>query len=49
MIMGESSTALHQSEYALTDAMTPSPSGVQEIIDFGILGWELSRYAGVWV
>ena len=48
---GESSTALHQSEYALIDAMMPilSPSGVQEIIDFGILGWELSRYAGVWV
>ena len=48
---GESSTALHQSEYALVDAMMPilSPSGVQELLDYGILGWELSRYAGVWV
>ncbi len=48
---GESSTALHQSEYALMDSMIPilSPSGIQELLDFGILGWELSRYAGVWV
>ena len=48
---GESSTALHQSEYALVDAMIPilSPSGVQELLDYGVLGWELSRFAGVWV
>ena len=48
---GESSTTLHQSEYALVDAMMPilSPSGVQEILDFSNLGWALSRYAGVWV
>ena len=25
-----------------------SPSGVQEIIDYSIYGWSLSRYAGVW-
>ena len=48
---GESSTALHQSEYALIDSMIPifSPAGVQELLDFGVLGWELSRFAGVWV
>ncbi len=48
---GESSTTLHQSEYALIDAMMPilSPAGVQEILDFSAIGWALSRYAGVWV
>ena len=48
---GESSTVLFQSEYAFKDAMIPilSPSGVQELIDYSILGWGLSRYAGVWV
>ena len=47
---GESSTTLHQSDYGLIDSMIPifSPSGVQEIIDYSIYGWSLSRYAGVW-
>ncbi len=46
----ESSTVAHASDVALSDAMIPvlSPSGVQEIIDFGLLGFALSRYAGVW-
>ncbi|MXN65286.1 indolepyruvate ferredoxin oxidoreductase family protein [Stappia sp. GBMRC 2046] len=46
----ESSTTAHQSEFALVDAMMPilNPAGVQEILDFGLLGWALSRYAGVW-
>ena len=46
----ESSTTCHQSEYALMDAMIPvlSPANVQEIIEFGLHGWTLSRYAGVW-
>ncbi|MBO9464923.1 indolepyruvate ferredoxin oxidoreductase family protein [Tropicibacter sp. R15_0] len=48
---GESSTVLHQSEWALVDAYMPvvSPAGVQELIDYGIYGIALSRYAGVWV
>lgn len=48
---GESSTVLHQSEFAMVDALMPvlSPAGVQELLDYGILGWELSRYTGCWV
>ncbi|EAQ01489.1 indolepyruvate ferredoxin oxidoreductase [Pseudooceanicola batsensis HTCC2597] len=48
---GESSTVLHQSEWALVDAYMPivSPAGVQEILDLGIYGYALSRYSGCWV
>jgi indolepyruvate ferredoxin oxidoreductase len=48
---GESSTVLHQSDWAMVDAYMPvlSPAGVQEILDFGHYGYALSRYAGVWV
>jgi indolepyruvate ferredoxin oxidoreductase len=48
---GESSTVVHASDVALMDAMIPvlSPAGVQEIIDFGLLGLAISRHAGVWV
>lgn len=48
---GESSTVLHQSEFALVDAYMPivSPAGVQEVMDYGLYGWALSRFAGVWV
>jgi indolepyruvate ferredoxin oxidoreductase len=48
---GESSTVCHQSDWALVDAHMPvvSPAGVQEILDFGLYGYALSRFAGVWV
>ena len=47
---GESSTTVHQSDWAMLDAYMPvlSPAGVQEILDFGHYGWALSRFAGVW-
>ena len=47
----ESSTTAHQSEYAFADAMIPilNPAGVQEILDYGVIGFALSRYAGTWV
>ncbi|MBK4217204.1 indolepyruvate ferredoxin oxidoreductase family protein [Paracoccus caeni] len=47
---GESSSVLHQSDWAMIDAYIPvlSPAGVQEILDFGLYGFALSRFAGVW-
>ncbi len=48
---GESSTVLHQSEWAMIDAYMPvvSPAGVQEILDYGLYGLALSRFSGLWV
>jgi len=47
----ESSTTAHQSDYHFVDVMMPilSPAGVQEILDYGLYGFALSRFAGVWV
>ena len=47
----ESSTTCHQSDLAMMDAMIPvlSPAGVQDVLDFAILGWALSRFSGLWV
>ena len=47
----DSSTTAHQSEFALVDAMMPilNPSSVQDILEFGLMGWQLSRYSGCWV
>ena len=48
---GESSTVCHQSDWALIDAHIPvlNPAGVQEILDYGLYGLAMSRFAGVWV
>ena len=47
----KSSTIAHQSEFAFIDAMMPvlNPSTVQELIEFGLLGYGLSRFSGCWV
>ncbi|MDP5327141.1 MAG: indolepyruvate ferredoxin oxidoreductase family protein [Paracoccaceae bacterium] len=47
----ESSTTCHQSEYALVDAMMPvlNPANLAELVTFGLHGWALSRYSGLWV
>ena len=47
----ESSTTAHQSEFAFVDKVMPvlSPAGVQELIDYGLYGWALSRFTGTWV
>jgi len=47
----KSSTIAHQSEHAFIAASMPvlNPANVQEVLDYGIIGWELSRYSGCWV
>src|SRR6202012_931316 len=46
----ESSTTAHQSEFHFLDVMIPilNPAGVQEIIDYGLYGWAMSRFTGAW-
>ncbi|MBX3598032.1 MAG: indolepyruvate ferredoxin oxidoreductase family protein [Rhizobiaceae bacterium] len=46
----ESSTNAHATEFLFVDTMIPilNPAGVQEIIDYGLLGFALSRFAGTW-
>ncbi|NYT65914.1 indolepyruvate ferredoxin oxidoreductase family protein [Alcaligenaceae bacterium] len=47
----KSSTVAHQSEHALIAAGIPVlyPSNVQEYLDYGLHGWAMSRYSGLWV
>lgn len=47
----KSSTIAHQSEHAFIAASMPvlNPANIQEVLDYGIIGWELSRYSGCWV
>jgi len=47
----KSSTLPHQSEHMFMGASIPvlAPANVQEVLDLGIYGWELSRYCGCWV
>jgi indolepyruvate ferredoxin oxidoreductase len=46
----KSSTTAHQSEQALIAAMIPIlyPASVQEYIDFGLMGFAMSRFSGCW-
>jgi indolepyruvate ferredoxin oxidoreductase len=46
----KSSTLPSQSEFAFADAEIPvlNPAGVQEVLDYGLYGWALSRYSGLW-
>ena len=46
----KSSTLPSQSEYAMQDAEIPTlnPASIQDVLDYGIHGWEMSRYSGAW-
>ncbi|HET6518516.1 MAG TPA: indolepyruvate ferredoxin oxidoreductase family protein, partial [Geminicoccaceae bacterium] len=47
----KSSTLPHQSEHEFIAALMPvlHPANVQEILDYGLYGWALSRFSGLWV
>ena len=47
----KSSTVAHQSEHDLISAGIPMlyPASVQEYLDYGLHGWAMSRYTGLWV
>ena len=46
-----SSTLPHQSDHMFMAAMVPIlyPANVQEMLDYGLMGWAMSRYTGAWV
>ena len=47
----KSSTLPHQSEFIFKACGMPVfyPAGVQEFLDFGLHGWAMSRWSGLWV
>ncbi|MBC7953866.1 MAG: indolepyruvate ferredoxin oxidoreductase family protein [Rhodospirillaceae bacterium] len=47
----KSSTLAHQSEHMFMAAHMPvlNPAGIQELVDYGLFGWALSRYSALWV
>ncbi|HQR03238.1 MAG: indolepyruvate ferredoxin oxidoreductase family protein [Proteobacteria bacterium] len=49
--MSRSSSIQQQSEHTLAGLCIPvfNAANVQDIYDYGLIGWQLSRYAGVWV
>ncbi|HBF90857.1 MAG TPA: indolepyruvate ferredoxin oxidoreductase family protein, partial [Hyphomonas atlantica] len=46
----KSSTLPSQSEYAMADAEIPvlNPASIQDVLDYGIHGWAMSRFSGAW-
>ncbi len=46
----ESSSIAHATEFLFVDTMIPilNPAGVQELIDYGLYGYAMSRFAGTW-
>ncbi len=46
-----SSTLPHQSDHNFISAMVPIlyPANVQEVLDYGLFGWAMSRFSGCWV
>ena len=49
--LAKSSAFGHQSEYGFVDCLMPTlaPANITEILEFGLLGFALSRYCGSWV
>ena len=49
--VASSSTLPHQTDHMFASVMSPLlyPAHVQDILDFGLLGWAMSRYSGCWV
>ncbi|TDV33845.1 indolepyruvate ferredoxin oxidoreductase [Paraburkholderia caballeronis] len=47
----KSSTVAHQSEHMFVASGIPVlyPANVQEYLDYGLHGWAMSRYSGLWV
>ncbi|MEM9938840.1 MAG: indolepyruvate ferredoxin oxidoreductase family protein, partial [Pseudomonadota bacterium] len=48
--MCKSSTLPSQSEFAMADAEIPvlSPASIQDVLDYGLHGWAMSRFSGAW-
>lgn len=48
---GKSSTTAHQSDHTLASFAIPvlAPSTIPEIIEYGLKGWAMSRYSGLWI